>query len=339
MIANDGNILEHAVAFDGKTDFGWGLPQAEWKGQLPSQTIAERYDIVVDFAPYPAGTKLYFVNTMEHQDGKGTHAKILMADIVSGKYNPVVQNGAWVGGDPGVGKFMELRVQAYAGTDLSMKPADYEPGGKTMLPVPFDRTKKCTTALDGACVSNGDVTVARHHTMDFVRSQAHGGLGTPWQIAVDGGPANVMDPHRVSTIQHGDVEVWTIKGAGGWTHPVHVHFEEGILLSRGGKLPPPWELYGKKDMYRVGPEGDSTTVIETLYRARDFLGDYVMHCHNTNHEDNAMLMRWDARTKGAALAPTPIPTFDGVFFDPSFELPLADTGDGIGPKISGVPLQ
>jgi FtsP/CotA-like multicopper oxidase with cupredoxin domain len=243
MIANDGNILEHAVAFDGTSDFGIGPTPADWKGQLPSQTIAERYDIIVDFAKHgiKAGDKLYFVNIMEHQDGKGTKSKVAMADILSGKYNPVQQNGRWIGGDPGVGKFMELRVKALpqGQVDKSMDPVAYEPGGKTMLPVPIDRVNKCTTGLDGKCLANGDLTTARHHTMDFVRSQAHGGLGTPWMIKVDGGTADPMDPHRISAIEHGDVEVWTIKGAGGWTHPVHIHFEEGILLTRGGKLPPP----------------------------------------------------------------------------------------------------
>ncbi|MFL6464933.1 MAG: multicopper oxidase domain-containing protein, partial [Bryobacteraceae bacterium] len=25
----------------------------------------------------------------------------------------------------------------------------------------------------------------------------------------------------------------------------------------------------------------------------DFLGRYVMHCHNVVHEDHAMMIRWD----------------------------------------------
>jgi hypothetical protein len=59
------------------------------------------------------------------------------------------------------------------------------------------------------------------------------------------------------------------------------------------------------------------------------------------HEDNAMLLRWDSNKKGAALLDTPMPTFDGVFFETS--LPLtggtnsndkAIIGDGIGPKIN-----
>ena len=26
---------------------------------------------------------------------------------------------------------------------------------------------------------------------------------------------------------------------------------------------------------------------------RDWLGKYVMHCHNVVHEDHAMMVRWD----------------------------------------------
>jgi FtsP/CotA-like multicopper oxidase with cupredoxin domain len=331
MIANDGNILQHTVAFDGRKNFGIGNA-IDWKGQLPSQTIAERYDIIVDFAAngIQPGDKLYFVNILEHQDGKGTKSKVPIADILSEKYHPVILNGHWVNGDPGVGKFMELRVVAYAGTDLSMNPADYEPGGLQMLPLAIDRAAQTVNGVD--------LNQARHHTFEFVHSQGQGGHGTPWAIKVDGGDDDRMDPHRISAIEHGDLEVWTIKGGGGWTHPVHIHFEEGMILTRSGKLPPDWELYGKKDMYRIGPENDSGGIIEIAYRSRDYLGDYVMHCHNTMHEDHAMLLRWDARRNGAALVDTPMPTFGGVGFEPSFALPLADIGDGIGPK-KGVPTQ
>ncbi|GFO59579.1 hypothetical protein GMST_19040 [Geomonas silvestris] len=321
MIANDGNILEHSVPFDGKMDLMNDGNPDQWKGQLPAQGIAERYDIVIDFSKngVQPGDKLYFVNIMEHQDGKGTKGKVPLGDILSGKYNPVVSNSQWINGDPACCKVLEFRVKAYSGTDLSMNPADYVSGKASMIPLAIDR-------------HSAEVKNARHHTFEFVRSNSNGGHGTPWQIKVDGGDGNTMDPHRVSVIQHGDIEAWQIKGTGGWTHPVHIHFEEGIILSRGGKAPPEWEKWARKDMYRVGPEAESTGVLEIAYRARDFLGDYVEHCHNTIHEDNAMLLRWDARNKNARVADTPMPTFDGVFFEPSFALPLADTGDGVGPK-------
>lgn len=326
MIANDGNIMEHAVPFDGVMDvFNDGKPDA-WKGQLPSQTIAERYDIIVDFAKHgiQPGDKLYFVNIMEHQDGKGSKSKVPMAEILSERYKPTVQNGRWINGDPCVGKFLELRVKPYTGTDLSMNPVDYEPGKLDMIPLPIDRVAKT--------VNGQPLSEARHHTFEFVRSQSNGGYGTPWAIKVDGGPGNGMDPKRVSAAEHGDLEIFTISGGRGWTHPVHIHFEEGIILTRGGKIPPAWEIGARKDMYRIGPENDSTGTVEVAFRSRDFLGFYVQHCHNTMHEDHAMLLRWDAIAKNAFVADTPMPGWDGVFFEPSFTLPLADVGDGIGPK-------
>jgi len=341
MIANDGNVLEHAVPFDGKFDvFHDGNPDA-WKGQLPSQTIAERYDIIVDFSKHgiKPGDKLYFVCNMEHQDGKGTKSKVPLADILSERYKPTVLNGRWINGDPGVGKFMQLNVVAMADgqVDMSMNPVDYEPGKLDMIPLPIVRgAQTVDTTVNGVPVAG-----AVHHTFEFVRGQAQGGHGTPWQIKADGGKGLTMDPHRVQAVENGDLQVWTIKGTGGWTHPVHIHFEEGMILSRGGKAPPEWEKWARKDMYRIGPENDSTGIIEIAYRARDFLGEYVEHCHNTTHEDHAMLLRWDARHTGAALVDTPMPTFDGVFFEPSFPLTGGDNsndkaviGDGIGPKIN-----
>jgi hypothetical protein len=59
---------------------------------LPTQGIAERYDIVVDFAKYglKPGDKLFFVNTMEHDTGILAKRAIPLADILSGE----VQAGA-----------------------------------------------------------------------------------------------------------------------------------------------------------------------------------------------------------------------------------------------------
>ncbi|MEM5786110.1 MAG: hypothetical protein AAGU11_02255, partial [Syntrophobacteraceae bacterium] len=50
MVANDGNIMEHAVPFDGSMDLDGSGNPLKHKGLLPEQAIAERYDIVVDFA-------------------------------------------------------------------------------------------------------------------------------------------------------------------------------------------------------------------------------------------------------------------------------------------------
>ena len=64
LIANDGNIMEHSVAF----------PNAESQ-DLPVMGIAERMDMVVDFSQFAPGTKLYFVNTLEHRGWQGSEGR------------------------------------------------------------------------------------------------------------------------------------------------------------------------------------------------------------------------------------------------------------------------
>jgi manganese oxidase len=339
MIGNDGNIMEHTVPFDGSVDLDNNGNANEHKGQLPFQGIAERYDIVVDFAANGVvpGDRLYVINTAEHQDGKLPNRKVPVADIVSEKYLPVASATGWTGGDPGVGKILEFQVVSYAGQDLSMKPADYLPGKKVMIPLSQDR-------------NDPRLQTAIHRNFDFGRSS--GTDENPWTIKTDNGVGLGMDPRRISAAPRlatgptqagfsglgtngydktAAMEVWHLKGAGGWSHPVHVHFEEGVVLSRGGKPPPAWETYARKDVYRIGPESDSQTDIVFAIRFREFAGSYMEHCHNTQHEDHSMLLRWDIEHPGQTLLmPAPIPTWDGVQYVDSAALPTFRTGDGLG---------
>jgi len=81
MIGNDGNIMEHAVAFDGT--------RGTQKGVLPTLGIAERYDIIIDFSQFEPGDKLYFVNLLEHEDGRRPKDLIDLEEVVSGEYRAV----------------------------------------------------------------------------------------------------------------------------------------------------------------------------------------------------------------------------------------------------------
>ena len=324
MVANDGNIMEHAVAFDGTL--------GTQRGILPEIGIAERYDIVVDFSRFAPGSRLYFVNVLEHDDGRGPNAQIPLADVVSGRYRAVARDNdgdgladEWRDGDPCVGKFMEFRVQAYSGQDRSMNPADFTAGRRKMIPLPRP--------------SASELANARHRTFEFGRSS--GTDEAPWTIKTDGGSAFGMDPARLSAAPNlgelsadglGHVEIWKLSTGGGWSHPVHVHFEEGILISKDGAPPPEWEKWARKDVYRIGDGPDTSRELEFSIRFREFAGTYMEHCHNTQHEDTAMLLRWDIERPGQfTLLPAPMPTWDGVQFVPSVALPTARTGDGFGP--------
>jgi FtsP/CotA-like multicopper oxidase with cupredoxin domain len=105
--------------------------------------------------------------------------------------------------------------------------------------------------------------------------------------AVNGKFFDVEQPR--ATPRQGTAEVWALQNSsGGWSHPIHIHFEEFQILSRNGRRPPAAER-GRKDVIRLGPNDE----VRLFLRFRDFLGRHVMHCHNTLHEDHAMMLRWD----------------------------------------------
>ncbi|MEE8308061.1 MAG: multicopper oxidase domain-containing protein, partial [Gammaproteobacteria bacterium] len=310
MVANDGNIMEHTVYFE--------------NGELPTQGIAERYDIIIDFSDFEPGDKLYMVNMLQHKDGQATDAVIPLADLRNGLYQPqqIDDTGdgmpdRWINGDPVVGKFLEFRVTEYDGVDLSMDPADHVAGKTPLIPLRRPSEEELANAL--------------HRSFEFERQPTD---DTPWVIETDGGKGFGMDPRRLSAApskNSGGLEVWRLINSGTWSHPVHIHFEEGIILRRNGVEPPEWEKWARKDVYRLGPQPDSGDLVEIAFRFREFAGTFMEHCHNTQHEDHAMLLRWDIEHPGQVkLMPTPIPTWDGVSYVDTVALPTFRTGDDVG---------
>ena len=291
QIANDGNLLPRALKLT----------------ELDEQGIAERFDIVIDFSKYPIGTKLHFANLCEHQDGKGPAKDLTLAQALSG-----------ASADPCVGRFMEFRICANAAyPDKSVVPGYSEtyPSGVTPPASPM-------------LIPNPDhslIPVAAERTFEFNRGANQTTVGPnsaegPWGISTNGGQTLAADYARLSAApKAGTREIWTLKnGAGGWDHPIHIHFEEGQVIARDGLASnvPLWER-GRKDVYRLKAAGSVTLSMQF----RDFAGTYMEHCHNTVHEDNAMLLRWDINGDGSAELrplPTPIPTPQGcTFIDPT----------------------
>jgi FtsP/CotA-like multicopper oxidase with cupredoxin domain len=208
---------------------------------------------------------------------------------------------------------MEFRVVNYTGVDRSMNPADYVVGKKVMIPRPE--------------VTAAEIANARRREFEFGRSS--GTDEAPWTIKTDGGQGFGADPHRVSAVtQPNQWEIWSLKSGGGWAHPVHIHFEEGRILTRDGAPPPQWEQLARKDVFNIGDGPGASSEVEVLIRFREFLGTYMEHCHNTQHEDHAMLLRWDSRKPGQTIAiPTPISEWEGVYYEPSFGLKKDEDGE------------
>ncbi|MBZ5532672.1 MAG: multicopper oxidase domain-containing protein [Acidobacteriia bacterium] len=283
QIGNDGNLL----------------PQPVVQALSDEQGIAERYDWVIDFSRYKVGDKVWMVNVCEHKDGKKPNQDLTLAQALSGQSS-----------DPCVGKFLEFRiVRNPSQPDHSQVPAVLIPN-PDLSNIPVSRTR---TFLFGSGASQplppGDP--AAYFT-------GAGGQTGPWGVATDNGPMLNASFGRVSAApSYGSREVWTlVNGGGGWDHPIHIHFEEGQILARNGSASnvPAWEK-GRKDVYRLRPGGSVTLTMQF----RDWGGMFMEHCHNTVHEDNAMLVRWEIDNGGAPFLrplPTPIPTPQGVSFVP-----------------------
>jgi FtsP/CotA-like multicopper oxidase with cupredoxin domain len=303
VIANDGNLLVNPVTVD----------------RLDPQGSAERFDIVVDFTPFRVGDKLQLINHIEHEDGRGPKEVVSIKDAIRRKSD-----------DPAVGAFMEFRIVSevqsvdvpgvtyrdnQAGLDVSRVP----PVLSEQIPV---------------------VEPVRTRTIEFKRSSDQDFTGCfpdcddreffPWVVRINGEDQHYMNANRASLIvpRPGEVEHWILEnGGGGWDHPIHLHFEEGVTISRTKGAFGPTEKLARKDVWRLGEGGK----VKIQVKFSEYGGAYVMHCHNTVHEDFAMLMRYqvlkDDNGTGdpfVAISPTPNPTPDGVEYLTPEILPEGD---------------
>jgi FtsP/CotA-like multicopper oxidase with cupredoxin domain len=285
QIANDGNLFPNVITLT----------------ELDEQGIAERYDIVVDFSRFAIGDKAWFVNLCEHQDGKKPAADLTMAQALSG-----------TSADPCVGKFLEFRIVR----DPAQPDQSQCFNGMVMIPNPD--LSNIPVSRERTFVFGSGASQPLPASDPAAYTLGAGNQPGPWGVATDGGPMLNASWGRISAAPgYGTREIWTIQnGGGGWDHPIHIHFEEGVILARNGSASnvPAWEK-GRKDVYRLRPSGSVTLTMQF----RDWGGMFMEHCHNTVHEDNAMLIRWEIDNGGAPFLrplPTPIPTPQGVSFVP-----------------------
>jgi FtsP/CotA-like multicopper oxidase with cupredoxin domain len=304
FIANDGNFVVNPIPLT----------------SLDHQGIAERYDIVVDFSSFAVGSSLKLVNKLRmRDDGRGPTDTLSLGAALAGDPN-----------DPLIGAVLEFRVVSsvasvdvpgfihYATTpDISQVPNTLTEQIPIVQPV---RTRLVEFGRSGGGDSrgpNGQCTPDCPEGMPF-----------PWTIKVNGQDAHSMNANRISLLvpQPGQIEHWTyVNGGGGWDHPIHLHFEEGITMNRGNLSIPNTELLVRKDVWRLRSSGSVTFQVQF----GEYGGSYVNHCHNTVHEDFAMLMRIQLLTGVAgspqtAVTPTPNPSPDGITFTTPEILPEGD---------------
>jgi FtsP/CotA-like multicopper oxidase with cupredoxin domain len=309
FIANDGNFVVNPITLT----------------KLDHQGIAERYDIVVDFSAangLQIGDRVKLVNLLEmRDDGRGPEETLTLAEALAGDPD-----------DPVIGAIMEFRIVSQV-ESVDVPGVIHHAGDPDLSQVPNGLTAQIPI-----------VNPVRTRLVEFGRSgggdsrQPNGQCIPdcpefavfPWSIKVNGEDAHTMNANRISLLvpQPGQIEHWTyVNGGGGWDHPIHLHFEEGVTIKRGGDPIPPTEQFVRKDVWRLRSTGTRSVTFQVQFG--EYGGSYVNHCHNTVHEDFAMLMRIQLLTgvpgsPQTAVTPTPNPTKDGVFFTTPEILPEGD---------------
>ena len=160
-------------------------------------------------------------------------------------------------GEDGMSEVMRFKVGAKA-TDASSIPDTL---------VPFEKL----TAADAVA----------EHTFRF-EATSESGHGSMWTIN-----GEMYDPGgSMAKPRLGTVEKWTF--ISDVHHPVHVHLGHFQVLSRDAKPPRDTDA-GWKDTVDMRP----LEVVEVLIKFDGHKGRYMMHCHNLEHEDMAMMANFD----------------------------------------------
>jgi FtsP/CotA-like multicopper oxidase with cupredoxin domain len=237
------------------------MPQAQI---VPSirQGVAERSDVIIDFSLYQKGDVIYLENKLESKaPSQGTSGKILASgastEILKFIVGDLPQEVDYSGGLFGTGG-----VALQGNNPLALKKLQTQ----KMVAFPI-RPKPTVKRKFSFGTSNGAWNV-------------NGKLYSPLVMA--GYPAE------------GSCEEWEFSSGGGWSHPVHIHHEEGQVIRRGNSGPA-LDDQSRKDVYRVGDGAQGTSNTPSLtfqMQFRDWTGDYPCHCHNVVHEDHGMMFRF-----------------------------------------------
>ena len=279
VVATDANFLEHAVPVDasaanrlnsnsivGETIIVEGAVRVN---------VAERYDVIIDFSKYNPGDKLYLTD----------------ARIMNVNQNPPTQP-------------LNIPPPDFTLTNIDI--------GNVILR--FDVVNRETwfpadtpAIPDPLCTFPPICTPDTTFTWNFVRDPAG---SVPRLFRINN---RVFDPNVPQhCILKGTCEEWLINnntpnadGPTNWKHPVHIHFEEFRILKRFAIVNGVFKEVtvtplsrGRKDVTAVEP-GEAALIRMNF---RDYIGRYLIHCHNMGHEDAFMMVHWTIVPDAAAKA-------------------------------------
>ncbi len=243
--------------------------------------VSQRYDVIIDFTNATPGTSWYLTN--------------VAAQFVGNAAEP----------EPAPGVNINNVVMSFNVTGAPPYP------DQSQVPAVLTTLPNITTPL-----ANLSGTRVWNFNFDVVGAEGDPVNPTGKVFNVNG---LTFDPNRAdASIQQGSSETWLIRNrfpGTGWTHPVHIHLEEGRVLDRrnitvnpttgvitiNSQGVPPLEQ-GRRDVYPILPNDE----VLIFLQFRDWFGKYMIHCHNLGHEDGLMLVRWDVTTGPSSTVTSPV---------------------------------
>jgi len=268
VVATDANFLEHPVPVDAGANAGNSNAVVGATIVTPGAVrvnVAERYDVIIDFGAFPVGSFLYLTDVRSQ----------VVNDTGSGNTNPPgLPPGLNIGNV--IMRFDVVNRETWFPVDTPALPATL-------------------------CTMPDPIVPDTTFTWNFNRDP----VGTvPRLFKIN---QRTFDPDIPQhCILKGTSEEWLINNNAdvgtNWAHPVHIHFEEFRIIKRfagGVEVPVPVLYRGRKDVTKVEP-GEGALI---RMRFRDYVGRYLIHCHNMGHEDAFMMVHWvivpDAAAKAA----------------------------------------
>lgn len=255
VVATDANFLQNPIPVDATAA---NINNSNSRAQDYSNpsgalriSVAERYDVVIDFSGFAPGSKLYLKENAAQFVGNPSPDVLptgLAIENVVMQFNVVAQEW-W---------FPPDTPDFNASTQLTTYPT-----------VP---------------------AVDTEFQWRFIRDPA---TAVPRLFRINERAFDAAIPAHC--IMRNSVQKWDLTndvGAPAWTHPVHIHFEEfrtDKLFHNGIEKPVLALMSGRKDVMRL----ESNQQAHIRMQFRDFIGKYLIHCHNMNHEDAFMMVRWD----------------------------------------------
>lgn len=264
ITTTDGNLLPRPIEISGTS---FQSPQ----GLLLA--VAERCDIIIDFQRIwqmfgsPGTTlKIWLENRLEQTDGRGPEDNL---------FYPGREENALV----------EFRISGPNNVDSTFDPQPVAYPNVACSPNDCVFSPICLPPVPTSTAQAQEDRIRITRTFKFDQEN---GL---WVIN-----DKVVDCSQFRfKVQRNTAERWILQNGRRWQHPIHIHLEEFRLARRNGQQINCGKLeFGRKDVVRLG-ENDE---VELLFRFRDFRGGYPMHCHNTIHEDHAMMLLFEVADTG-----------------------------------------